>query len=210
MLQQFNTAHPNPQVAQQLMRLREALERPYLFIHVNKCGGSSVAAALDMVQFHGSVRSLIKTFGRDFILSKRSFSVVRRPYERLCSLYRYRRKRGEAEANGRVLDLNEWVFRTFQLKDPALAVSPKMLKPAHEWMVDAEGENLVSLIVKLEEIDKGWGEIQQLTGSTAALPRVNTTQPTPDTSVPALSGESRAIIEDIFQADFEAYGYDRI
>lgn len=208
MLQQ--PIHPDPKIAQHILRVREMLARPYLFIHINKCGGTSVAAALEMPKLHSSVQDLIKNFGLNFVASKKSFALIRRPYERMCSMYRYRNKVEGRAQDGQVLELNEWVYRAIKMRDPEVLKAPKMIQTAHDWMVDAQGRNLVDVIVKLEEIDKGWPQIQALTGSSAALQRLNVTAPAPDTSVAGLSAESREIIENFFAVDFDTYGYDRI
>lgn len=210
MPQQMKTAQLDPQAARYLAGLRDALDRPYVFVHINKCGGTSVASALGLMQFHASVQKYITLFGRERFLSRRSFTVVRRPYERLCSLYRYRLKRGKACFEGRELDLNEWVYRALEACDPEVTLSRDMLKPAHDWLVDDQGAQLVELVVRLEEIDAGWPSIQQLTGTDAALPWENTTGTTPDTSAGALNRESRDIIERVFHKDFDSYCYDRI
>ncbi|MEX0300991.1 MAG: sulfotransferase family 2 domain-containing protein [Leisingera sp.] len=201
---------PDPVMILQKARLQETLGRPFIFIHVNKCGGTSVASALDILQIHGPVQTWLELYGREFVAAKRSFSVVRRPYERLCSMFRFRSSRGVAVYEGRNLELNEWIYRTLHLKDPGLVRIARMLTPAHEWMLDANGDNLVELVVRLEDIDKDWGKVQQLTGCKAGLPRLNTTHATPDTSVHALNSESRAIIEREFEADFQAFDYDHL
>ena len=210
MQQHVKTAQLNPQPARNLAGLQDALNRPYLFVHINKCGGTSVASALGLMPFHASVQKYITLVGRTRLQSRRVFTVVRRPYERLCSLYRYRLKRGKACFEGRTLDLNEWVYRALQSCDPAVTLSPDMIKPAHNWLVDEEGTEHVELVVRLEEIDAGWPQIQRFTGSDAALPWENTTGATPDTSTEALSRESRDIIERVFHKDFDSYCYDRI
>lgn len=208
-MQQQNSMNRRAQAEQSFARLKSVLDKPYFFVHVNKCGGTSVAAALNIAQLHGSVKTMIKLFGPGFFASRKAFSVVRRPYERMCSLYRYRVKRNEAEFNGRTLELNEWVYRAVKLQDPQFVLGEEMMKPALDWMVDSAGNNLVDLVVQLENIEEDWGKIQALTGCKAELPRMNATRSTPETSIAALSSESREIIEDFFDVDFDTFGYDR-
>lgn len=193
-----------------LALLQEALERSFIFVHVNKCGGTSVAAALGVLQIHGPVQTWLDLYGREFVTSKKVFSVVRRPYDRLCSMYRYRSSRGVASFEGRQLELNEWIYRAVHLKDPDLVRIARMLTPAYQWMLDSQGYSMVDLVVRLEDIGEEWCKIQQLTGCQSPLPRLNTTRQTPAAAVEALSSESRAIIETEFAADFEVFGYDHL
>tara|TARA_Y100000004_G_C8839070_1_gene379666 strand:- start:42 stop:563 length:522 start_codon:yes stop_codon:yes gene_type:complete len=60
-----------------------------LFIHVIKTGGTSIAAALNMKQFHGSATTIRKLVGEDIWNDYFKFTFVRNPYEKIVSQYHY-------------------------------------------------------------------------------------------------------------------------
>ncbi|MBT8155899.1 sulfotransferase family protein [Epibacterium ulvae] len=207
MLHDKPTVAADPQVLQSLRAVEAMLSRPYCFVHINKCGGTSVSSALGLTKSHASVKQMTKLFGPGFLTAKRAFSIVRRPYERVCSLYRYSEENNYIEPGRCAAGLNEWIYSSF--KTPR-SENDVWYQPACDWLVDDNGETPVKLIVRLEEIDKDWHKIQKFTGCDAPLPRKNTTIAKAHNSVSALSDENKAIIESYFEIDFAALGYDRI
>ena len=61
----------------------------WIFIHINKTGGSSIEKALGLPFDHRSAREKIAAIGSDVWERKFSFSFVRNPWERLVSWYQY-------------------------------------------------------------------------------------------------------------------------
>lgn len=198
-----------PQEKTDVQRLLELARRPYYFVHITKCGGSSVEEALDLFKFHATAQYWRNMVGQGTWDALRTFSIVRNPYDRVCSSYRYRLKQGNLKGADPGMGLNEWVYNTFERADPAFWTHEHMLSPCADWVTDEDGSLMVKTVIRLEQLQKEWWKVQQITRSTVSLPRANTTEVTAETSTEALSPESLATITQFFARDFELFGYAR-
>lgn len=186
-------------------KLLEAVRRPYYFVHINKCGGTSVAGALELHQFHKDARSWRDQIGPQNWNAIRTFSVVRHPYERICSMYRYEQQQQPCE--GPQLELNAWLAQTFAADGQPRRNDQTMARCCTDWLVDEAGRPMVDLVVRLEDIERDWHLIQQITRSDAPLLRLNTTRIDLGSSVADLTQDSIAIIDAVFADDFDNFGY---
>lgn len=66
--------------------------RPFVFLHMVKCGGTSVEHALNIPLKLQTARSLIRSLGPEQWAKIFSFSVVRNPWDRVASLYHFHLK----------------------------------------------------------------------------------------------------------------------
>ena len=179
----------------------------FVFIHINKCGGTSVEQALGLPKIHDTARARRDKLGAERWAAMARFSIVRHPYDKVASHYKYRIKTDQTGLAGRPVDLNEWVRRAYGDRDPAFYDKPLMFAPCRDWLVDADGTLMVDHVAKLETIDADWPKIQALIGTDAALPHANATRHIARAS-DQLDTASRAIIAKRFAPDFEMFGYD--
>lgn len=178
------------------------------FIHINKCGGTSVEAALGIPQIHDTARQRIKKIGIDAWRRLYTFGIVRHPYGKVVSQYRYRaRRRYPGMDDGRI-PLNDWVLRAYGAKEKPYYDNRLMFAPCYEWLVGDDDEIAVGRIFKLETIDADWRVFQRETGKTVALPHKNKADGD-GPHVESLSDEARRVIDAHFAADFAAFGYER-
>lgn len=178
----------------------------FVFIHINKCGGTSVERALDLPQIHDTARKRRDKVGPEAWARMVKFSVVRHPYAKVCSHYRYRFETGQTGLAEDGVSLNDWVHRAYGDKDPAYYNRPLRFAPCIDWLCDEDGTLLMDYVAKLETIDADWPHVQKLIGSTAALPRTNASRQASDPAA-ALDPRSKDIIAAHFARDFEAFGY---
>ncbi|WP_341641727.1 sulfotransferase family 2 domain-containing protein [Phycobacter sp. K97] len=191
--------------------LLETFQRPYFFVHIPKCGGTSVVDALQDFYLHGKASVWRKQIGTKRWDKQQTFALVRRPYERICSLYRYASEIGANEADFADLPLNEWIERSLDGRDPQhLADTPMTLHPCLPWVVDANGAPLVKLIIRLEEVNQDWPLIQRFIGRDIELAVKNKTKHMPGTGVADLSDRSIELIESYYAVDFDNFGYERL
>ena len=180
----------------------------YAFIHINKCGGTSIETALDIpVKVHDTARQRCNKIGRDAWNRIFTFAVVRNPYDRVASLYRYRIRTNQTGLGDDRIDLNDWVREVWQNRNPAYVDQPIMFASCFEWVTDDDGVIMVDEIIKLEEIDTGWTKVSSKIDGPDTLPRANTTK-SGTAPADALTGESRAIIRAAFSNDFRTFGYE--
>ncbi len=179
----------------------------WAFIHINKCGGTSVEHALNIPKIHDTAQQRRDILGADRWAALRSFSIVRHPYERVRSLYKYRIKTAQTGLEDGHIGLDDWIAKVFDERDPAYHDKPLMFLPARDWLTDETGRIIVDTVVKLETIDEDWPKIQESIGIAARLPKKNTTAKSGTGAAEAMSAESVAILQRYFAADFDSFGY---
>lgn len=180
----------------------------YTFIHINKCGGSSVEAALGLRKIHDTAMQRRAIIGAHRWAPTPSFAVVRDPYARVASLYRYRVKTNQTGMGDNAIGLNDWVQETFGTKNPKYYDKPLMFAPCVNWISDDQGTFLVDLVVKLENIADDWPKVQKLIGRAIDLPRRNRTKAVSETKESFLDANSIAHINRHFARDFDVFGYE--
>lgn len=181
---------------------------PFSFVHINKCGGSSVEIALGIEKLHATARELRDAIGAEDWAQRFTFSLVRNPFDRVVSIYYYR-VRGGGGLEDRHINVNEWVERAWGARDPRYFNHPHLMGPQVGWLYEDEtggGERLVDFVGRLEEIDAAWSEITTRLGVQAALAKYNGNLHPSYRAV--LSTRSRRILEQAFAADCAAFGYD--
>jgi len=187
--------------------LEQRLAGRYVFIHINKCGGTSVEAALGIPKLHDTARLRRLKIGRRRWEKAFTFALVRHPYSRLISFYKYRARYNQTGLRDeRPPDLNAWIRATLADRDPAYYDQPRMFAPCFDWVSDRNGRVIVDYIAKLETIEEQWPVIQERIGEPGALPVRNVSGNRSDREI--LDGEARRIIQESFRKDFEAFGYE--
>jgi chondroitin 4-sulfotransferase 11 len=186
--------------------IRQRLSGSYVFIHINKCGGTSVEKALGIpVKIHDIARHRRLKLGRRRWREAFTFALVRHPYDRVVSLHKFRIRTNQTGLGDRPLELNAWVRAAFGSKDPAYYDKPHFFAPCFDWVSDRDGQIIVDHIAKLEAIEEEWPALRARLGAAADLPMRNAT---PGPGRDSLDAESRRIIQRHFRRDFEAFGYE--
>ncbi|MHA3977213.1 sulfotransferase family 2 domain-containing protein [Halovulum sp. GXIMD14794] len=185
-------------------RSERIARRDFAFVHINKCGGRSVEHALGLPKFHGDAKRLRKLHGREKWADIYSFSVVRNPYARIASLYRYRLSKerlGEPPVG-----FAEWVVRVFRDRDPALRDGEAMFRPAFDWLHDRKGRLMVRETFRLEELAQHWDHILEQVGRGEPLPHRNA-NPSSTPLSEAYDDTARAVVTEVFAADLDTWQY---
>ncbi len=186
----------------------QALFGKTCFIHINKCGGTSVEAALGMPLIHDTAQQRIAKVGRARWDAMMTFTLVRNPYAKAVSHYKYRVKTGQTGLDADTITLDDWIVAAYGDKDPQYYNNALMFQPCLDWITDTDGTVLVKKIIKLEEIDAEWDPFCQTAfGALKPLPHKNQTRKTQKKSPEALGDAARAVLRSHFAKDFEAFGY---
>lgn len=152
----------------------------FVFIHINKTGGTSIGQALGLpVKQHLTAREVIAIVGRDAWSSAFRFAIVRNPWSKVVSHYKHRVKTKQTGMGDQPVPFAEWVARTYgPAKDPALYDQPKMFQPQVDWLRDDRGQVDVDFVGRFEDIASAYAQIAGRVGATAELPHLNRTERT--------------------------------
>jgi hypothetical protein len=183
-----------------------------LFVHIPKCGGTSVENQIGV--FHGH-RSAVyfRAADRAFFDRAFTFTLVRNPYDRLVSGFHYLKQQ-------RANDLNrEWAarnlrgighFREFTeaLEDRAFArrvTAWKHFVPQWYFVCDALGAPMVDLVGRVEEFEGFVAEVGRRSAVRLKneVHRASARRPWQDYYTP----RARAAVAALYREDFRAFGY---
>ncbi len=121
------------------------------------------------------------------------FAIVRNPFKRVESHWRFR--------------FSEKEFETF-----VLSILPKLLKSENwfyctqsEYLCDASGAGLVPNIFRLEELERDFEKIKAATGLRTSMVHVNKSKAA--TSEARWTGEMIDFVRSTYRSDFEMLGY---
>jgi hypothetical protein len=176
-----------------------------VFIHINKCGGTSIEAALGIPKkIHDTAVRRREMIGGARWDACFTFSFVRHPFARVSSDYHHRVATNQNGLGENPIGFNAWIARAYGEKDPAYYTHPLMFAPCRDWLCDAEGTILVDYVGKLETIEQDWEHVQRRLGIRRALPRKNVGQH-PGSGTPPISTGNKALLRAHFKADFDMF-----
>jgi hypothetical protein len=199
-------------------KLRQIWEEPpilvgkveYLFIAINRTGGSSVSRAIGLTRKrHYTARELIDWIGRDRFDAAFTFAFVRNPWDRVVSNY-YRQREGHErhQFRGAFPPFAEWVHRGYGDRDPPRYYGQaKMYWPQLKWLQSEEGEEVVDFVGRQERLDEDFARVAEIIGVPPELPRLNRSsrhRPYWEEYDP----QTAEFVAERFRADIERFGYE--
>jgi hypothetical protein len=181
----------------------------FVFIHVPKTAGTSVTAALKAVdptavtRLAGlrstkhvtavQIREAYPEFSRLF-----SFAILRDPYERFCSLYRYIKTLPTYAEHMRPITTLEAFAELFQ--QPSWVDQLHSSRPQRDYVTDDTGQVIVTSLFRFESLATAAAEISARIGSNLKLPHKRTTmRESPDRRLPIVE----RMVVDRFGCDYE-------
>lgn len=198
-----------------------------VFIHISKNAGTSIvnsAADNIVVAGHRPAASWVASHGRESPL----FAVIRNPYDRVFSEYRFRRRRYEAGERNTHLSIlghsfEDWalatyrdgVFRTRSFFDQTdfeynrqNMVDDTLIWFVSQcrWLYDEAGQNLAEDLLRYESLESDWSRFTKKHGFACALQHLNASLGNPDLR-DRYSKQTRELIYDYYREDFDAFGY---
>jgi hypothetical protein len=139
------------------------------------------------------------------------FSIVRHPFSRMVSEYRYRadsaERRKKQGKRAHLPDFDRFIRREFEDDHSDMA---RHLAPQVTYLLDENGHLLVENVMRLETLNTEIEPVlRRIFGRTVDLPHRNASVGYSDISVERLSLDQKAFLFQKYQDDFEAFGYER-
>ena len=180
----------------------------YIFFHIPKCGGTSVYQILPNmnkvngikdthVNYINTKRVFTEIGDIKFFENAKKFTIIRNPFDRTISLYRYILEHTDHPLHEQIKDYSFTEF-CFYLKD----LNDESITSCYEHICDENGViNNNIKIFKLEYINNNVREISKIVNKRIyKIPHVNRSNHPFEVSV-----ESLELIREIFKKDFETF-----
>lgn len=177
----------------------------FIFIHINKTGGSSIERALGIPFEHRTALEVIDDLGEELWNDKLTFAVVRNPWDKVVSHYHHRVKKNRTSLRTDTVDFKEWVVLTYGCQDPFYYDNPKMFLPQTEWISDESGKILVDQICRFERLGDDFIRICRMLDREASLPHLKSTKR--GNYRDYYDDETAGIIAQWFAKDLEIFDY---
>lgn len=177
----------------------------FVFIHINKTGGSSVEKALRIPFEHKTAIEKIEEIGRDNWDKKLTFTIVRNPWDKVVSHYHYRVDTNQTNLRDKPIEFGEWVKRAYGDQDTFYYNNPRMFMPQIDWIADENGKILVDKIIHFENLNAEFGEVLQKLARNTTLPHVKKSGHQHYREY--YDQETIEIVRNWFERDIERFGY---
>jgi hypothetical protein len=178
----------------------------YIFIHINKNGGTSIERAIRLPQRHLTVQEMKPEISEARWQKAFKFTIVRNPWGRIVSLFHYRLRNNQTGLEEAELTFEDWLKRTLVEQDPQYYDKPKMFLPQVDWLVDANGQIEMDFIGRFEQLSEDFDYIAKQLKTTAKLPHVNASKHRHYSTY--YTDETAAIVRDWYAKDIAEFGYE--
>ena len=153
--------------------LQQGPNGTFVFIHINKTAGSSIASALGLPQRHRTVCEVIQLIGADAWSDAYTFSVVRNPWDKVFSHFKYRVQRNLHDLATDKIDFNDWVHMTYgSEKHPLYYNNPRAFQPQVDWLSDPAGNIALDTIIRFENLTEDFARVAHHLGVDNILPHL--------------------------------------
>jgi len=185
--------------------LRHQYLDDFIFIHINKTGGSSVEKALKIPFEHKTALEKINEIGLAVWERKYTFAIVRNPWDKVVSHFHYRVQTNQTSLGENSIDFKEWVHLAYGEKNTFYRDNEKMFMPQTDWISDKNGKILVNKVVHFENLSAEFFEVCQMLGKNLNLPHVKASKR--EHYKGYYDDKTALIINNCFKRDIENFGY---
>jgi len=185
--------------------IQERFFQDYIFIHINKTGGTSIEKALRLPLQHKTALNKKKYLGENLWKKKFSFAFVRNPWDKVVSHYTYRLRTNQMDILEKKVDFYNWVRLTYLEKDKKYYDNPKMFMPQLDWISDENGKILVNYVGKFENFESDFNEICSHINIFVSLPHLKKSNRTHYKDY--YNSETAEIVGEFFKDDIQYFNY---
>jgi len=185
-------------------RLHTRYVADFVFVHINKTGGTSIERALGLPFQHRTAAELRRMVGTRRWRERFSFAFVRNPWDKVASHYRYRVKTNQTGLGSRRVGFEEWVRLAYGERDPRFYDQVRMFMPQVDW-ISENGLIIVDFVGRFERIHEDFQHVCAIVGRRAQLPHLKSSGREDYRRL--YSDETAAIVARCFARDLETFGY---
>ncbi len=198
-------------------RERTLLKAGVVFVHVPKAAGSSINQALyGRFMGHYTARDVAR-FGSRAVAALPRFTVVRDPWSRAVSAWRFARA-GVGRGDGVVAGMADAArydrpeFQSFDrfvhdwLAQADLSREDGIFQPQVRWFTDARGRTIVDHVGRLEDLAPTIAWVEARTGRPFAVPHTNRSGDAVDWRA-LYTAETAALVGTVYAEDARRFGY---
>lgn len=188
--------------------VRKGRNKDFVFIHINKTGGTSVISIIGKsFRKHLTAKDIIKYIGQKKWDKIYKFTVIRNPWDRVVSQYKFRTKTNKSKMQESPLQFNEWVKKVFEENDPFyFGKRPQMYIPQVDWLKDKDNEIKIDKIIRFENLNEEFIEVADYLGIDNNLHHLNSTRKTNYHDF--YDPETKAIVDKWFWEDIQIFNYE--
>ena len=187
------------------LRLRNRYLDNFIFIHINKTGGSSIEKALNLPFEHLTASEKIRQIGLERWNSRYTFAVVRNPWDKVVSHYFYRVQTNQTNMGNGHISFEDWVRLAYGDKDSRFYDKKKMFMPQLNWISNSDDEIIVDFICRFEKLSNDFEHVCNRVGMPAELPHVKTSKRGDYRDY--YCAETSEIVHQHFYKDIEKFNY---
>jgi chondroitin 4-sulfotransferase 11 len=181
----------------------------FLFVWINKTAGVSVAQSLGInkdLYNHYTAMELRDIVGVTAFDKMFKFCFVRNPWDKVVSEFRFRIWTYQNELTSDA-SFVEWVKSTYVEKNPQYYDWPKMFLPQLEWITDEEGNIAVDFVGRFENLQADFSSICDAIRIDRQVLRHENKSRETNSYRKFYDDETKSIVENLFKADIEYFGY---
>jgi hypothetical protein len=199
------------QIKKQFLKILSTSTGRHVFIRIPKTGTQSMNVALSSPWDHYSAKFCKELLGPNLWDRVFSFSMVRNPWSRMYSFFKYHKIHSDQEGHKlfRPHTFESWIkdgMPHHYTLDHEISRFPKNPHIQFEWISDNE-DVIVDYYFKLESIDQGIKKIEKELGIDIKIPHINRS-----TSIgeyrEKYSPEMKNIVGDYCNKDIEYFKYE--
>jgi hypothetical protein len=187
--------------------IRKGTKKDFVFIHINKTGGTSIISITGKAyRKHLTVKDVIKYVGQKKWDKVYKFTVVRNPWAKVVSQYKFRTKTNKSKLGDRPLSFKDWVIKVFVEKDKFYyGGRPLLYIPQVEWLKDRNDKIDIDRVLRFENLNEEFKEVAEIVGISPNLPHLNSTKKADYRDF--YDKETKQIIDNWFAEDILTFGY---
>lgn len=186
-------------------KLHQRYFEDFVFIHISKCGGTSMERALGVPLLnHDTALERLNWLGPKKWERRFKFALVRNPFDRIASLYLYWQRDRPYSRDDLLDGWHPWLNRLSNRL--SLGQIDRHTMPQWDWVSDGDGTLILDRVYKLEDIAAAERDLAERLGRQITMRRVKR-QAQPVDSRELLTPRARAQIVELYADDFEKLDY---